>query len=89
MQWRLFLVRSKLGVIFDEKPSLMHSRVGCGIGSLLRMFWVLLVITFRSYRHDPVVEEMVIFEEVDDEPSPPPVYADEKVISAEEKQTSS
>ena len=32
---------------------------------------------------------MVIFEEVDDEPSPPPVYADEKVISAEEKQTSS
>lgn len=48
------------------------------------MLWVLLVVTFRSYRRDPIIEEVVIFEEIDDEIASPPVYADEKVAAVEE-----
>jgi len=35
--------------------------VGCGIGVLLRMFWVLAVLLVRSIRNTPPHEEETIF----------------------------
>jgi hypothetical protein len=35
--------------------------IGCGIGVLLRMFWVLAVLLVRSIRNTPQHEEETIF----------------------------
>jgi hypothetical protein len=35
--------------------------IGCGIGVLLRMFWVLTVLLARSIRNTPEHEEETIF----------------------------
>lgn len=50
---------------------------GCGIGSLLRMVWVLVVLSLRSHRREPVVEQVVIFEEIVEDELEQPL--DEKV----------
>ena len=59
---------------------------GCGIGSLLRMFYVLIVLTYRSFRpREETLEASeidILFEEVEDIPAPP-VYRDEKVAVIE------
>lgn len=61
---------------------------GCGIGSLLRMLYVLIVVTYRSFRpREEALEATeidILFEEVDEIPSPP-AYTDEKVAHAEDK----
>ncbi|TDL25942.1 hypothetical protein BD410DRAFT_783942, partial [Rickenella mellea] len=54
--------------------------IGCGIGSLLRMFWVLAVVSFRSFSpsaREEVVD--IVFDESEDSTLPPPKYIDEKV----------
>jgi len=62
--------------------------LGCGIGSLLRMLYVLIVVTYRSIRpREEVLEASeidILFEELEEVP-PPPVYTDEKVALAEDK----
>lgn len=60
--------------------------LGCGIGSLLRMIWVLLILTFRSSRSSREVEAEAAFEVLFEEEAesatvaPPPQYTDEKVV---------
>ena len=58
---------------------------GCGIGSLLRMFYVLIVLTYRSFRpREETLEASeidILFEEIEDIPAP--VYRDEKVAIIE------
>ncbi|KAH8119133.1 hypothetical protein DFH11DRAFT_423982 [Phellopilus nigrolimitatus] len=58
--------------------------LGCGIGSLLRMFYVLIVLTYRSFasRRDEEMEVDVIFAEVEE--VPPPRYVDEKIAPEDE-----
>jgi hypothetical protein len=55
--------------------------LGCGIGVLLRMFWVLSVVTYRAIRGERD-EEYTIIEEysAEDVAVPPPTYTtiDEK-----------
>jgi len=64
--------------------------LGCGIGVLLRMFWVLAIVTYRAIRGPREIEHqyptvVVIDDEYEDVPvihSPPPTYiypVDEKV----------
>jgi len=58
--------------------------LGCGIGVLLRMFWVLAVLAYRAVsgtRDDDTLEENYIIFEQDAESIfiPPPQYTDEKV----------
>jgi hypothetical protein len=56
--------------------------LGCGIGVLLRMFWVLAVVMFRSLKGSKEDEnkytEIIVVEEYDDEDAPlapaPPTY---------------
>jgi hypothetical protein len=70
-------------MMMNFAADLKNPNTGCGIGSLLRMVWVLLVVSFRSVRRrEPsFVEEVVIFEAIEgDVTPPPPVYADEKVM---------
>lgn len=60
---------------------------GCGIGSLLRMIYVLVVVSFRSLgrSNEDTLEEDIIFEAV--EGIPPPSYTAEKVADrVDEKQ---
>jgi hypothetical protein len=57
--------------------------LGCGIGVLLRMFWVLTVVTYRSIRgerDDEYTQVAVIEVDAEDIAVPPPTYtvADEK-----------
>ncbi|THH10669.1 hypothetical protein EW145_g1162 [Phellinidium pouzarii] len=63
--------------------------IGCGIGSLLRMFYVLLVLACRSFvsRRDEEAEVDVLFAEIEDV-TPPPKYTDEKVAPVDEEITS-
>jgi hypothetical protein len=54
--------------------------IGCGIGVLLRMFWVLAVLLVRGVRSNPEREEeaiLVYTEEV----APPYIEIDEKRLS--------
>jgi len=64
--------------------------LGCGIGVLLRMFWVMSVLTYRTIRgereeEDHFEHEYVVFEQ-DAEGMfvPPPEYIDEKAKTVEE-----
>jgi len=63
--------------------------LGCGIGVLLRMFWVMTVLAYRTIRGERDEEESIdhdyIMFEQDAEHLfiPPPEYTDEKVRSAE------
>lgn len=64
---------------------LLNLASGCGIGVLLRMFWVLTVVTFRTIRgeRDDEYAQVAIIEEyvdAEDIAVPPPTYtvADEK-----------
>ena len=63
---------------------------GCGIGVLLRMFYVLTVVVFRAVRggsssavelHEGTYHE-VMFEDAEAIVVPPPQYTDEKVALA-------
>ncbi|KAI5123081.1 hypothetical protein M0805_000515 [Coniferiporia weirii] len=58
--------------------------IGCGIGSLLRMFYVLFVLTCRSFasRRDEEAEVDVLFAEVEE--TSPPEYFDEKIAPVDE-----
>jgi len=51
--------------------------LGCGIGVLLRMFWVLAVLLVRAFRGTPTLEEDMIFVYTEDV-APPYVENDEK-----------
>jgi len=60
--------------------------LGCGIGVLLRMFWVLAIVTYRAVKGQREEEHeyspVVIIEEFKDSAAPLPAYtypADEKV----------
>jgi hypothetical protein len=59
---------------------------GCGIGVLLRMFWVLAVLLVRAFRGTPAPEEMIFV--YTEEIAPPYRENDEKraasVIDVEE-----
>ncbi|EJD02914.1 uncharacterized protein FOMMEDRAFT_20117 [Fomitiporia mediterranea MF3/22] len=58
--------------------------IGCGIGSLLRMFYVLCVLGVRSFRRRDEEDQMeVIFAEVED--VPPQYHGDVKVAPVDEK----
>lgn len=57
--------------------------LGCGIGSLIRMFWVLAVVAFRTSasrteRRIELIETEVVFEDLETPAAEPPRY-DEKV----------
>ena len=64
--------------------------LGCGIGVLLRMFWVLAIIAYRvvkrrSSDEDDEYTHIVMFEEVEEAPAAPPSYpVDEKLPILEE-----
>ncbi|KAI0041462.1 hypothetical protein FA95DRAFT_1576341 [Auriscalpium vulgare] len=68
--------------------------LGCGIGVLLRMFYVLAVVLVRAVRgrslrgeeddFDHVEYEGVLFIDAEEIVVPPPQYTDEKVAAAEE-----
>ncbi|KAH7928940.1 hypothetical protein BV22DRAFT_1003839 [Leucogyrophana mollusca] len=63
--------------------------LGCGIGVLLRMFWVMAVLTYRTIRGERDEEECLDHEYIMFEQDaenifvPPPEYTDEKVRSSE------
>lgn len=65
--------------------TVLNSVTGCGIGVLLRMFWVMAVVITRSFRgrsndDDDDVEHILVFErDAEDIFVPPPEYTDEKV----------
>jgi len=65
--------------------------VGCGLGVLLRMFFVLTVILYRSVRCGSQAEELaqygiVLREDPEDIAVPPPHFiVDEKVALLEDK----
>ena len=69
--------------------------VGCGIGVLLRMFWVIAIVFARSFRgrssddDDDDVEHILVFErDAEHIFVPPPEYTDEKVaLVVEDKKT--
>lgn len=58
-----------------ENPLIFSSSLGCGIGSLFRMVWVLLIILLRAKKTAPDTTPMYV-EEVDE--IEPPKYSDEK-----------
>jgi hypothetical protein len=59
--------------------------LGCGIGVLLRMFWVMAIVIARSFKgrgrsEDDEVEHILVFErDAEDIFVAPPEYTDEKV----------
>lgn len=60
--------------------------LGCGIGVLLRMFWVMSVLAYRTVRGDRADEAggYIMFEhDAENNFVPPPEYTDEKVKVAE------
>jgi len=66
--------------------------LGCGIGVLLRMVWVMAILFARAFRSsrrsDDDVHDVLVFEaDAEDILVPPPQYTDEKVVlaAAEEK----
>ncbi|KIP06995.1 hypothetical protein PHLGIDRAFT_30239 [Phlebiopsis gigantea 11061_1 CR5-6] len=67
--------------------------LGCGIGVLLRMFWVMTIVVFRAFRgrrsnDEADVHDVLVFEaDAEDILVPPPQYTDEKValIATDEK----
>ena len=62
---------------------------GCGIGVLLRMFWVMAIVVARTIRGgdstaDIEVHDILVFEaDAEDILVPPPQYTDEKVALAD------
>jgi hypothetical protein len=64
--------------------------LGCGIGVLLRMFWVLTVLAYRTVRGERE-EETIDREYIMYEPETlfvaPPEYTDQKFRVAEEDET--
>jgi hypothetical protein len=66
--------------------------LGCGLGVLLRMFWVLSVITFRTIRgpRREEVEYTIIHEYIPETAVSPPSYPiDEKVEDKTDNQIAS
>jgi hypothetical protein len=62
--------------------------IGCGIGVLLRMVWVLFVITYRTIRgerDDEIEYSEVVYDEQEVMAPPPPQYTDEKVEVVDNK----
>ncbi|KLO16939.1 hypothetical protein SCHPADRAFT_901102 [Schizopora paradoxa] len=61
--------------------------IGCGIGTLLRMLYVLIVVGYRSVRPGNSDDEEVdiVFEEVEVLSAPPAYHADQKIAIAEEE----
>jgi hypothetical protein len=66
--------------------------IGCGIGVLLRMIWVMGIITYRMIRGERNEEShytTIVFEQATDEyVAPPPQYIDEKVEAIDNKPAS-
>ena len=66
--------------------------IGCGIGVLLRMVWVMAIVIARSFRsrssdEDDEVEHILVFErDAEDIFVPPPEYTDEKVALVADEQ---
>jgi len=63
--------------------------LGCGIGVLLRMFWVLAIIAYRVVKRrspdeDDEYTHIVMFEEAEEAPAPPSYPVDEKLPIKEE-----
>ncbi|KAI0058735.1 hypothetical protein BV25DRAFT_1890790 [Artomyces pyxidatus] len=62
--------------------------LGCGIGVLIRMFYVLSVLLFRAIRGNNQesdtedVEYTIVFADAEEYVLPPPEYTDEKVAAA-------
>ncbi|KZV97784.1 hypothetical protein EXIGLDRAFT_746950 [Exidia glandulosa HHB12029] len=56
--------------------------LGCGIGVLLRLVWVMCVIAFRSVRRSNEEDVEFDLEEEEEYLLPPPEYTDEKVVLA-------
>jgi len=63
--------------------------IGCGLGVLLRMVWVLCVITYRTIRgeRDEELEysQVLFHHHAEEFMVPPPVYNDEKVETVDNK----
>ncbi|KIJ49404.1 hypothetical protein M422DRAFT_246495 [Sphaerobolus stellatus SS14] len=62
--------------------------IGCGIGVLIRMFWVLAVVGFRSVRGSRREEELLASEVIFDEQEhllPPPQYNESEAEDVKEK----
>ena len=61
---------------------------GCGIGVLLRMFWVMAIVVARTFRgglttEEDEVHDVLVFEaDAEDIIVAPPQYTDEKVALA-------
>ena len=65
------------------------SHAGCGIGVLIRMFWVLAVLAVRSIRAKKAEEEFLGDEVVFEEEAhllAPPLYVEEYVLAGETKE---
>jgi len=63
--------------------------LGCGIGVLLRMVWVMCIITYRLLKggrdEDAEYEELIFAQDPEELVVPPPQYTDEKVKAADDK----
>lgn len=88
--WEGRAVAFVLGECFASiTKTLLIAWKGCGIGVLLRMFWVMSVLVYRTIRGDRTEEDTIdhgyIMFEHDPENLfvPPPEYTDEKVKVAE------
>jgi hypothetical protein len=63
--------------------------LGCGIGVLLRMFWVIAIISYRLIRgpreEDEYPEEVIFIADSQELILPPPQYTDEKLLPVDVK----
>jgi len=84
-----FVIGKSTKHIFPIRTPLIIDIPGCGIGVLLRMVWVLGLVTYRAIRgeRDAETEYSEIVFEHDGElfMIPPPLYNDEKVEVVDNK----
>jgi len=63
--------------------------IGCGIGVLLRMIWVMCIITYRMIRgerdEEPEYAQLIFEHDAEELVVPPPQYNDEKVETVDNK----
>jgi hypothetical protein len=77
-----FVLGECFAFLMNQLPDLIDFVSGCGIGVLLRMFWVLTVVTYRAIRGERDEEYTIIeeYKSAEDIVVPPPTYTtiDEK-----------